>query len=182
MLRDPQRGRVSGIGPAISKRLRIALLVWLAIVGLDFLLNGALSAGLYQQGGPFLLPPADAAARIPLGYLAFGVIALGTVEVMHRLRISGSWTGARLGAVVGATVGSVWSLSLYSITTIDAWTAGWFFVVWLGLLALGATVAGSGLASRSLRGLSALVVGMDVLFAAVVIALQSAGLVPTTSI
>ncbi len=57
------------------------MIVWLAMLGVDFLLNGALFAGMYLHGGSFFLPPLEAFRRIPLGYLAFLVLALGTIAV-----------------------------------------------------------------------------------------------------
>jgi hypothetical protein len=40
------------------------------MLGLDFLLNGALFACIYHESGNFILAPTDAFRRIPLGYLA----------------------------------------------------------------------------------------------------------------
>jgi hypothetical protein len=44
--------------------------VWLVMLGLDFLLNGALFARLYQGDGGVMLAPTEAFRRIPFGYLA----------------------------------------------------------------------------------------------------------------
>ena len=51
---------------SVSRRLRLAIVTWLAILGLDFLLNGAVFARMYQGGGPFMLSPTEAFRRIPL--------------------------------------------------------------------------------------------------------------------
>jgi hypothetical protein len=160
----------------------VTVLTLLAFLGTDFLLNGALFAGLYQRSSPFLLAPAELARRIPVGYLAFLIVALAVVELTYRLKISGWWRGAQLGAIAGAAVGAVWSLSLYSIATIDVQTALAFFIFWVVMVAVGGAVAGFGLGARSLRGLAFRVITLDIACAAVVIALQSAGLVPTTRV
>jgi len=84
-------------------RIRVALVVWLAMVGLDFVLNAGLFAGMYQEGGPFLLPPLEAFRRIPLGYLAFLILAAAMVELSFRLHATTIAAGLRLGATAGAT-------------------------------------------------------------------------------
>src|SRR5947209_7534433 len=63
------RGNVGGLS---GQRLAlISLLAWLAMIGLDFFLHGGLLAGLYTAPAAFLLPPAQAFSRIPLGYAGF---------------------------------------------------------------------------------------------------------------
>ena len=161
------------------RRMRVAFLVWLAMVGADFVLNAAFFARMYQQGDPFLLPPREAFARIPLGYLAFAVLAVAIVELASRLRISDARGGLRLGTAAGAALAASWSLGLYSVATLSAEVALGFAVIWLALLAMAGAVAGAGLGRASLRGLALRVVGADLLGAAVVIALQSFGVVPT---
>ena len=157
----------------------MALVAWLAMLGVDFLLNGALFAGIYQGGSPFLLAPMDAFRRIPVGYLAFLGLALGIVELTHRLGVLRAAAGLRLGLVLGVVVGVVSSLSLYSIATIDPLVAVVFALVWFALIAVGSAIAAHGLAQRSLRGLVIRVVAFDVVCIATVVALQSFGVVPT---
>jgi hypothetical protein len=164
-----------------SRRLRVALVAWLAMLGLDFLLNGALFARMYQEGGTFILAPTDAFRRIPLGYLAFLILALGVVEITYRLRVTRIGDGVRLGLAIGGVFGGTWSLSLYSIATLSAQVALAFAAIWLALLTLAAVVAASGLAPSSLRGLALRVIAFDVLCVVTVVALQSFGLVPTTT-
>jgi hypothetical protein len=165
----------------LSKRIRVALITWLAMLGLDFLLNGALFARMYQEGGTFILAPTDAFRRIPLGYLAFLILALSVVEITHRLRVARIGDGVRLGLVIGGVFGGTWSLSLYSIATLSAQVALAFAAIWLALLTLAAAVAASGLAQTSLRGLALRVISFDVLCVVAVIALQSFGVVPTVT-
>ncbi len=166
----------------LSRPLRVALVAWLAMLGLDFLLNGALFARMYQGGGAFMLAPGEAFRRIPLGYLAFLIIAISIVEVAYRLRVTGIAGGIRLGLVIGGVFGATWALSLYSIATLGAPVALAFAGIWLALVVLGSAVAAVGLAQKSLRGLALRVAAFDVVCAATVIALQSFGVVPTVTV
>jgi hypothetical protein len=165
-----------------AKRLRVALLVWLAMLGMDFLLNGALFARLYQEAGTFILAPAEAFRRIPLGYAAFLILAFSMVEIAYRLRVTRIADGIRFGVVIGCVFGVTWSLSLYSIATLRGELALAFALIWLALLVLGSAVAAAGLAEVSLRGLTLRVVAFDFLCAVTVIALESFGVVPTVTL
>ncbi len=59
----------------MRRRAHHALLAWVAMLGIDLLLHGALLAGWYARPHPFLPAPDDAFVRIPLGYAAFLVLA-----------------------------------------------------------------------------------------------------------
>lgn len=163
----------------ILRRLRLGLIVWLAMLGLDFLLNGAIFAGMYQESDSFFLRPAEAFRRIPLGYLALLLLAILIVEIACRLGVNRIHDGIRLGLVIGAVFAGTWGLSLYSISTLSAVAALALTVIWLALLTLAAGVAASGLVQVSLRGLALRVIGFDALCAVIVIALQSFGVTPT---
>jgi len=164
---------------SLSRRVRVTGVVWLAMAGMDFLLNGAVFARIYSSGGGFLLQPVEAFRRIPLGYLAFLLLAAAIVEVASRLRITRAGDGLRLGLVTGAVFGGTWALGLYSIATVSALVALAFALIWLVLIALAWTIAVMGLARGSLRGLALEVVVVALLAVIVVIALQSFGVVPT---
>lgn len=161
------------------RRIRAALIAWFAMLGLDFLLNGAVFARIYQDGGAFMLAPAEAFRRIPLGYLAFLIVAFGIVELTHRLGITQPAAGIRLGLVLGAVVGAVWALSLYSIATLSVPAALAFAVVWVSLLVVGSGAAAASLGRSSQRKLVLLVAGFDLACVIAVVALQSLGIVPT---
>jgi hypothetical protein len=164
---------------SVAKRLRVALLVWLAMLGLDFVLNGALFARMYRDGGPFFLAPIEAFHRIPLGYAAFLILGIGIVEIAYRLRSAGPADGIRLGVALGAALAAIWSLSLFSIASVHAEVALAFAFIWLALLLMGSVVAAVGLAQASLRRLAVKVVVFDLLCVVTVVALQSFGVVPT---
>jgi hypothetical protein len=161
-------------------RLRVTFVVWLAMIGLDFVLNAAIFASLYQSGGPFMLTPLEAFRRIPLGYLAFLILAAAMVELSFRLRTTTVAAGVRLGALAGTALGTSWSLGLYSVATLAPQTALAFAFIWLSLLTVAGGVAAAGLGGRpSLRGLTLRVIGVDLLGAIAVVALQSFGILPT---
>jgi hypothetical protein len=174
-------GGSEGARPRVARitRVRVVLVVWLAMVGLDFVLNAAVFAGMYQVGGAFLLAPLEAFRRIPLGYLALLILAAGVVELAVRLGVATIADGVRLGAVSGAVLGAAWSLGLYSIATLSPQVALAFAGIWFALLAVAGGVAAAGLQRSSLRGLTLRVVGIDVVAAIAVIALQSFGVLPT---
>lgn len=165
-----------------SSHVRVALLAWLAMLGVDFLLNAAFFAGMYQGGDTFMLAPVEAFRRIPLGYLAFLIVAFGVVEIAHRLGVAKLKGGIRLGLLLGGVVGSVWGLSLYSIATLRPAAALAFAIIWLAILLVGCAVAAAGLARTSLRGLAVEVAGFDAACVVTVIALQSFGAVPTITL
>jgi len=160
----------------------VTLTVWLAMVGVDFVLNAALFAGMYRDGGAFMLPPEEAFRRIPLGYAAFLILALGTVELAHRLGARSIIDGLRLGFASGAALAGEWGLGLYSIATLTPSVALAFGVIWLMLLAVGGGVAAAGLRGPSVRRLALRVMGADVLCAITVVALQTFGVISTITL
>jgi hypothetical protein len=168
-----------GAASDVWRRLRVALVVWLAMVGLDFVLNAALFAGMYKEGGAFMLAPGEAFRRIPFGYLAFLLLAAGVVELAFRLGVTTLSQGIRLGVATGAVLGAAWSLGLYSIATLSPQVALAFAAIWFALLTAAGAVAAAGLRRASLRGLTLRVAGIDVLGAIAVVALRSVGVVPT---
>lgn len=163
----------------MPRRISVVLIVWLAMVGLDFVLNAGLFASIYRTGGTFLLAPLEAFRRIPFGYLAFLILAAGVVELAARLGITRTADGVRLGLASGATLAASWGLGLYSIATLTPSQALAFAAIWLALLTVAGGVAAAGLGRASLRGLALRVAGAVLLAAITVIALQSFGVLPT---
>jgi hypothetical protein len=163
-------------------RIRVALVTWLAMLGLDFLLNGALFAQIYQGEGGFMLAPVEAFKRIPLGYVGFLILAIGLVELFDRLRVRRLTDGVRLGVLIGVAFAASWGLGLYSIATVSAVAALALAGVWLALIVLGSGVAAAGLGHSSLRGLALRVGAFDAACVVIVIALQSFGVVPMIKI
>lgn len=181
-------GTLASHGPAVAaplswdRRIRVTGTVWLAMVGLDFLLNAGLFAGMYRDGGAFMLAPEEAFRRIPLGYAAFLILALGIVELTYRLAVRSVADGVRLGFASGAALAGAWGLGLYSIATLTPSVALAFSLIWLLLLTVGGGVAAAGLRGPSVRRLALRVAGADVLCAITVVALQSFGIVSTITV
>jgi hypothetical protein len=152
-----QRLRVGGdqatLPDSVGRIALIVLLGWLAMIGVDFFLHGGLLAGLYVQSDPFLLAPAEAFVRIPIGYLAFMLLSGTLVWVMLGLRISGGREGALFGLKFGALAWGALVLGLASISTASvALLAGWF-AGQTTEFAVGGYFVGEALASASLKRL-----------------------------
>lgn len=86
--------------------VKLVLLAWIAMLGFDFFLHGGLLAGLYLQPGPFLLPPLEAARRIPLGYVGFLIAAAFLVWIIFKINVRGWREGLVAGAVIGGSMGA----------------------------------------------------------------------------
>lgn len=169
--------------PAVRRRhVAAALLAWLAMLGVDFLVHGGILAGLYQQASPFLLPPAEAFRRIPLGYASFLLAAVLIVWLLAATETRGAWPGLAVGLVAGGLVWGSLALGLASITT-ARWEllAGWWVGQTVELGAAGA-VAGRALHGASLGRLILEVVGLVLLLFVVTVVLQTVGLAPQTRI
>lgn len=154
----------------------ITLLSWLSMLGFDFFLNAGLLARLYLEPGPFLLPPAEAFRRIPIGYLSFLLTAVLLVWLMSRLGTKGWRGGFGFGLKLGGLASGSTVIALLSITTASiGLLAGWFIGMTLQVAVAGA-VAGSGLAGQSLRRLFLKVIAVVLSLAVATIALQTLGL------
>ena len=70
-----------------ARLLGIVLLSWFSMLGFDFFLHAGVLAPLYARPSPFLLPPDQAFALIPLGYLSLLVSAAMLVWLVRKLGI-----------------------------------------------------------------------------------------------
>lgn len=162
-----------------KRYIQLTLLVWAAMIGVDFFLHGGLLAAIYVQESPFLLSPMESFRRIPLGYLALLVSAGFLVWIINRAVAEGWRRGLIAGACIGAVMGVSLTLGLYSISTaspqlLAAWFAGQ--VLEMGIAGV---VIGQGLAIDTLRSLTRVVIfGVILLFVATIV-LQSIGLSPS---
>jgi hypothetical protein len=148
------------------------------MIGLDFFLHGGLLAGLYIAPAPFLLPPAQAFIRIPLGYAAFFLLAILLLWLLRAQAVAGGMPGFVFGLKLGALVWGALVLGLASISTADPQLLlGWFGgqTVELGV---GGAVIGRALAGQPISRLLAGVVVLDLVLVVVTIVLQSIGLAP----
>lgn len=170
----PAMAQASGI----SRMLPSVAAAWILSLGFDVFLHGGLLARLYVEPGAFLLGPQDAFRRIPLGYLAFLVLALALYWLLRRLDVRGAVAGLRYGAAAGAVVWGAFALGLYSISTVTLpILAGW----WIGQtveLGLAGAVLGAAANGVPLRRIWALVAIAVVACVVGTIVLQSLGLAP----
>jgi hypothetical protein len=167
---------------SVGRLALIVLLGWLAMIGVDFFLHGGLLAGLYLQSDPFLLPPAQAFARIPIGYLSFMLLSGALVWLMLRLGITGGREGALFGLKFGALAWGALVLGLASISTASlALLAGWFAGQTIEL-AIGGYFVGDALASVSLKRHFRNVILLLVAMGVATIVMQSLGIAPAARI
>jgi len=166
----------------VGRRIRIILIAWIAMVGIDFFLHGGLLARLYTRESAFLLPPAEAFRLIPLGYLSFLVLAVLLVWLVERLDISGWRPGFIFGLKLGALTWGALVLGLLSISTADGdLLLGWFAGQTLELGAAGA-FAGAAFAGGSLRGLFFRALLLVVVMIVLTVIMQNTGLAPAATL
>jgi hypothetical protein len=160
------------LGP---RPLATIALSWIAMIGVDFCLHAGVLAPLYEWDSPFLLPPGEAFARIPIGYLGFLVLAIALTWLLARIAVRNGRDGALTAAAVGAVVWGAVLLGLWSISTADfTLLAGW----WIGQtveLGVGGLVIGSMLGGARLRGVAWKVAALVVALAALAVILQAVG-------
>jgi hypothetical protein len=145
------------------------------MIGVDLFLHAGVLAPLYDWDSPFLLRPEDAFVRIPIGYLAFLLLAIGLSWLLTRLEVERRRDGAVIAGALGAVAWGALVLGLWSISTAQpALLLGW----WVGQtveLALGGYVIGSMLGGARLRTV-AWVVGLVLAVGAVsAVVLQTIG-------
>ena len=165
-----------------TRYVQLTLLVWVAMMGVDFFLHGGIFAALYVQDSAFLLPAMDAFLRIPFGYLAILATAGLLVWIVGQTSARGWRKGLPTGLALGAVMGASSSLGLYSISTASPQLlAAWFAAQVLEMGTAG-VVIGQGLAMDKLRSLTLAVIFGLVFLVLVTIVLQNVGLSPSVVI
>ncbi|HET6745307.1 MAG TPA: hypothetical protein VFH90_05575 [Candidatus Limnocylindria bacterium] len=161
----------------VPRPIVVAVLSWLAMIGVDLFLHAGVLAPLYDWGSPFLLRPEEAFLRIPVGYSAFLLLAVALVWLLPRLGVRRASEGAVYAAGTSAVVWGAMVLGLWSIATADpALLAAW----WVGQtaeLALGGYIVGAALAGARVRALAVLAVVVLAVGATSAVVLQSIGYV-----
>lgn len=160
------------------QRLLTVAAAWILSLGFDLFLHGGLLAAYYVEPSPFLLSPAEAFRRIPLGYLSFLILTLGLFWLFTRLGVSGPTGGFRYGCSIGLVVWGGLGLGLLSISTIQIpLLLGW----WLGQsveLGLAGAVLGSALTGVSQKRIWGFTGVLFLLFFVLTVLLQSLGWAP----
>ena len=156
--------------------LRVGLLSWLGVLGIDFFAYGGVFAGLFREENSFFLPPSELFRRIPAGYLSFLLMVGFLVWMMVRFDTRGWRDGLKLGCLVGAVVGGSHLMGLWSIAPAPLR----LLLIWWGVqvveLGVAGTIAGAAFSGVHFWKLTLVVVaGVLVLIAATVV-MQSTGL------
>jgi len=158
--------------------IKLILIGWIAMLGVDLMLHAGLLAALYQRPSPFLLPPMEAFRRIPIGYAGFLVAAAFLVWVEASLGVRGWRRGVAIGAVVGGAIWASLALGLYSITTaapdlLVAWTVGQTVE-----MAYAGAFVGWALAMETHRSVFTVDIAASLGWVVLTVLLQSFGVVP----
>lgn len=154
------------------------LLSWFAVIGFDLFLHAAILAKLYTEPSPFLLSAEEAFRFIPLGYLAFLIIAIFLVWLMVRLGVKGWRSGLVFGLQLGAFMWGAMVLGLLSISTAGIkLMAGWFVGQTIEA-GIGGMVAGAGMVTARPWRLVGYIVLFVVVAVVATVILQLVGLAP----
>lgn len=164
------------IGPDAKATIAAA---WVFSLGFDLFLHAGLLARLYVEPSPFLLAPDDAFRRIPLGYLAFLVLASALYWLLKRLGVRGAVAGFRHGAAAASLVWGSLALGLYSISTVTLPILGGWWIGQTIELGLAGAVFGAAADGVPLKRIWIVVGVVVVACVAGTIVLQSLGLAPS---
>ena len=148
------------------------------MIGMDLMLHAGILAPLYDWKSGFLLDPVDAFVRIPAGYLAFGVLAIGVVWLLPRLGANDPMRGL---IMAGAGGGLIWAgllIGLWSISTASPLLLGGWWAGQTLELAVGGYVAGHLLGGTRASRVAWGVAGILVLGIVIAVILQSIGYAP----
>jgi hypothetical protein len=162
-----------------KRYLQLILLVWFAMIGIDFFLHGGLLASIYIQDSPFLLSAVDSFRRIPLGYLALLVSVGFLVWIINQATVRGWRKGLLIGAFFGAVMGVSLILGLYSISTASLQLLAAWFVSQVLEMSIAGAIIGQGLVIDSLRRLTLYVIVGFLLLSVATVVMQSTGMAPS---
>ncbi|TES93425.1 MAG: hypothetical protein E3J88_00090 [Anaerolineales bacterium] len=162
-----------------KRYVQLSLLVWVAMIGIDFFIHGGIFSATYLQDSPFLLSDMEAFRRIPLGYLALLATAGLLVWIMDRSSVRGWRKGLVVGLALGTVMGLSSALGLFSISTASPQLLAASFIAQVVGMATAGAIIGQGLLVHSLRRLTLAVVIGFVLLLVGTIVLQNIGLAPS---
>jgi len=162
-----------------KKYVQLSLLVWVAMIGVDFFLHGGIFAATYVQDSPFLLPAMEAFRRIPFGYLALLATAGLLVWIIDQASARGWRKGLFIGLCLGAVMGVSFTLGLYSISTASPQLLAAWFVAQVLEIAIAGAIIGQGLVMDSLRRLTLCVIVGFILLSVATVVMQNTGMAPS---
>lgn len=165
-----------------KRYIQLLLLVWIAMIGIDFFLHGGLFAATYDHDTPFMLSAEEAFRRIPLGYLALLATSGLLIWIIDQTSARGWRKGLVFGLVLGAVMAASGTLGLYSISSASPQMLAVWYVAQVIEIAIAGAIIGQGLLVRSLRSLTfAVIIGFVLLFAGTIV-IQSTGSAPPINI
>ena len=168
-----------GISTPRKRIVQLSLLVWVAMIGVDFFLHGGIFASVYLQENPFLLSGLESFRRIPFGYVALLATAGFLVWIIDQTSAKGWRKGLVLGLSIGLVMGFSSTLGLFSISTASLQLLLVWFIAQVLEMTIAGMIIGQGLLVPSLRNLTFVVmIGFILLFVGTIV-MQSIGLVPT---
>ena len=176
----PEQQRV--IHTSRKRYVQLSLLVWVAMIGMDFFFHGGLFASAYVQDSPFLLSAMDAFRRIPFGYLALLATAGLLVWILDRASVMGWRKGLVIGLCLGVVMAFSYTFGLYSISTARPQLLAAWFIIQVLEIAIAGAIIGQGLFVDSFRRLALLVVIGFILLFVLTIVMQSIGMAPAMMI
>lgn len=168
--------------PSIGFLIKLTLLSWFSMIGVDFFLHAGLVSSVYSQPSPFLLPSDRAFARIPIGYLSFLVSGIFLLWLILKLKLQGWKKGAIFGLQVGFLTWGAFSIGLFSIATVPPVLLIAWFLGQAIELGIAGGVIGYGLTQSNLGRLFIPVLIFVIISIVIAIVLQNIGFVQVHSI
>lgn len=159
-----------------KRYVQFTLLVWVALIGVDFFFHGGLFSRIYTQDSLFLLPAMDAFRRIPYGYLALLATSALLVWIFGRANVQGWRNGLLVGLGLGVVMAFSYTAGLYSISTASIQLLVSWFIVQILEISIAGVIIGHGLLSTNIRRLAILIFIGVIILIVVTVAMQIFGL------
>jgi hypothetical protein len=166
--------------PSRKRLIQVAVLAWVAVIGIDFLLNAGLLAPFFHWDQPGLLSPIKMFQYIPLGYASFLFWSIALVWLVVRTRSYGAATGARFGLKLGVLWGGATFLGWLSIFSFPPLMIFCWALDYAIYFTLAGAVIGGSLTVPRLQPAVRRVVVLIVACVVVTVAMQSFGLAPVS--
>lgn len=160
---------------ARTSRLRAGLLAWVAMAGVDFLLQGGILAPLFDWQSPFLVEPAMAFARIPLAYVGLGLAATVLVWLLPKTGARDARSGIAVAVGLGGGLWTAFLVGLASISTANVTLLLGWWLAGVAEFAAGGWVIGAVTAGRRTRPIAIAVVAFAATCAVATVILQTVG-------